>query len=265
LTTHHVTSVHRWDGQRFALDTDVLADETPVELALNNEVVTRLLATNDHLEMLCLGHFASEYGLDVAAGIITVDDGGGSSPRVNLSLPGQQPPPPRPGVVTSSCGACNASSLGDMMSIVSTPVRLLTGIDLEGVLHHLSTLSTRQPLFELTGGVHAAALLYLGEDDRLLICEDIGRHNAVDKVFGAHVRSPHANSVPSALLLSGRCGWDIVAKAARMGVPVVASIGAASQLAAQVARANGITLVTFGRKGGATVIGSVQGRFEAKD
>lgn len=264
MTAQHETTVHRWDGQRFALDTDVLADETPVELALNSEVVIRLLATNDHLELLCLGHFASEHGLDVAAGTITVDDGG-SSPRVNLSLPGQQPPTPRPGMVTSSCGACNASSLGDMMSIVSTPVRLETGIDLEGVLHHLSTLNSRQPLFELTGGVHAAALLYLGDEDRLLICEDIGRHNAVDKVFGAHVRSPHANSVPTALLLSGRCGWDIVAKAARMGVPVVASIGAASQLAAEVARVNGITLVTFGRKGGATVIGSVQGRFEAKD
>jgi len=109
--------------------------------------------------------------------------------------------------------------------------------------------------------MHAAGLL-LGEPGELLVREDIGRHNAVDKVYGFWSKSSHAK--PAALLLSGRCGWDIVAKAASMGTPVIASYGAASTLAAETARMANITLISFVRDGKAVVIGPVDGRFQRK-
>lgn len=244
----------------------MLADERPVQLLLNGEVVTTLLASNGHLEELCLGHFATEHGLSFESGRWTVEhDRIHDVERLNLLVDGQERLPQREGVVTSSCGACNADSLSDMLSIVAPPVLTKESIDLDRVLEQLTAMHLHQPLFEKTGGVHAAGLLFAGHDNTVFVREDIGRHNAVDKVFGSVMLEPKDMGHPVALLLSGRCGWDIVAKAARMGVPVVASIGAASQLAAEVARINGISLVTFGRTGTATVIGAIQGRFQAKD
>jgi len=83
--------------------------------------------------------------------------------------------------------------------------------------------------------------------------EDIGRHNAVDKVIGKSLDSGVSSS--HILLLSGRCGWDIVAKASRANIPVIASIGACSTLAADCARALGIKLYSFVKKSSHTIIG----------
>jgi FdhD protein len=109
--------------------------------------------------------------------------------------------------------------------------------------------------------MHAAGL-FIGNGTSLLVREDIGRHNAVDKVYGCWSRN--GSKPPLALLLSGRCGWDIVAKAASMGTSMIASFGAASSLAADAARWANITLVSFVRDGKAVVIGPVDGRFERK-
>jgi formate dehydrogenase accessory protein FdhD len=244
----------------------VLADERPIQLLLNGDLVTTLLASHSHLVELCLGHFATEHGLSLERGRWTVEHNRiNNVERLNLVVDGQEPLPRRQGVVTTSCGACNADSLSDLLSFVAPPVFTTDSIVLDRVLKQLTAMHLQQPLFEKTGGVHAAGLLFAGRDDAVFVREDIGRHNAVDKVFGSLLSEPEQIGHPVALLLSGRCGWDIVAKAARMGVPVVASIGAASQLAAEVARSNGISLVTFGRTGTATVIGAIQGRFQAKD
>jgi FdhD protein len=132
--------------------------------------------------------------------------------------------------------------------------------DVEQLINSLENMRSQQPGFEATGGMHAAGLM-LSEKSDLLIREDIGRHNAVDKVMGAWLESKEGGR-PVALLLSGRCGWDIVAKAARMNIPIIASIGAASSLAIGTARSSNMTLVSFAKAGRAVVIGPVQGRIQ---
>ena len=100
--------------------------------------------------------------------------------------------------------------------------------------------------------MHSACLLSI-DGSILSFAEDIGRHNAVDKVIGKSVAIGAPNQ--QILLLSGRCGWDIVAKASRAGVPVIASIGACSSLAADCARSLGIKIYSFVKPSSHTIIG----------
>ena len=211
----------------------------------------------------CIGHMATEYQLrpspDQARVVVEQNDDGFA---VNLITSVEVQPNWRPKIVTTSCGACDLDGLPDLVSLehrVNEPPEL---ISIETLMGHFADMRQRQSTFSKTGGVHAAGLLY--DDDSMSVMEDIGRHNAVDKVLGHHLSSP-VGRTPIALLLSGRCGWDIVAKAARMDIGVIASIGAASQLAADVARKANITLVTFVKDGKATLIGPVDGRFQGKD
>ena len=108
--------------------------------------------------------------------------------------------------------------------------------------------------------MHAAGLLDM--NGNTIVMEDIGRHNAVDKAYGAWYQQ--TNAPADVLLLSGRCGWDIVAKAATMGTPIIASFGAASSLAAETARASNMTLISFVKGNKAVIIGPVEGRFQRK-
>jgi FdhD protein len=135
-----------------------------------------------------------------------------------------------------------------------------TVYSIESLIRSLDDMRKHQPGFEKTGGMHAAGLFF-GEPHDLLVREDIGRHNAVDKVIGALLES-NTHPVPRALLLSGRCGWDIVSKAAKLDIPVIASIGAASTLAVKTARASNMTLVSFVKTDRAVVIGPVEGRIK---
>ena len=137
----------------------------------------------------------------------------------------------RADIVTTSCGACDrtTSRLTQRLSSVSPPEHLLAIGDITGALKRLRNINraSKPP------AASCAALLDFTENE-YIVREDIGRHNAVDKVYGAWCSS--RNHRPVALLLSGRCGWDIVAKAASMNTPVVASFGAASSLAIDTAR-----------------------------
>jgi len=257
--------VQRWDGAEFSLETDELADESIVQLALNGSVLSTVLATNRDLDALAVGHLACEHGPNIVGDIENVEcnlsDG---IHHVAVTTNNGLVIKPRPGLITTSCGACEASERTRLVHVVERVDDLPQTIDLAELLEAMPRLTEHQPLFSKTGGVHAAGLLYSFEAEDGLLREDIGRHNAVDKVVGAHLLSARYDR-PMVLTLSGRCGWDIVAKAARMNIPIIASIGAASHLAAETARACGITLVTFGRQGKGTVIGPVQGRFQGKD
>ena len=114
----------------------------------------------------------------------------------------------------------------------------------------MERMRRQQPTFEATGGTHAAAL-WDAEGSLLASHEDVGRHNAVDKVVGALLlaRAAGATAVPSVLTMSGRGGFEIVQKAARAGVPVVACVSAPTTLAVAVAQATGVTLCGFVRGG----------------
>jgi FdhD protein len=163
--------------------------------------------------------------------------------------------------VTSSCGACDQSNLASLIQQMPSVDSPEGTVNLDEIIQALYEMRTHQEGFKETGGMHAAGL-FIGNGTSLLVREDIGRHNAVDKVYGCWSRN--GSKPPLALLLSGRCGWDIVAKAASMGTSIIASFGAASSLAADAARWANITLVSFVRDGKAVVIGPVDGRFERK-
>lgn len=158
----------------------------------------------------------------------------------------------RHGLVSSACGVCGratlqaltASGIARVTDDVALPFPQLSGLG--------AVLRSNQPTFDLTGGLHAAARVDVDgtvQDVR----EDIGRHNAVDKLLGASVLDGHLPWSGQVLVLSGRASYELLQKAAVAQVPVVAAIGAPSTLAVEVADTFGITLVGFLRPDRANV------------
>lgn len=157
----------------------------------------------------------------------------------------------RHGTSTAACGLCGRDELHALLERCPPPPRDDVTTSLERLTRLLGRLRRHQPLFAATGGSHAAALA--DADDRLLaVREDVGRHNAVDAAVGAVTRR---DAWADVLLLSGRAGFELVAKAVAARVGVVGAVGAATDLATATADAAGITLVTFlGRDHGGTVL-----------
>lgn len=149
---------------------------------------------------------------------------------------------------TSSCGICGKASLELVRALVRHPVAEMAPLSRETIFS-LSEIARRaQTLFAHTGGVHASALF--DEQGRLLLVrEDVGRHNAMDKVIGHLVLADRIPASRTIVLLSGRASFELVQKALVAGIPVVAAIGAPSSLAVAVARDFGLTLIGFLRDG----------------
>ena len=148
---------------------------------------------------------------------------------------------------TSSCGVCGKSSIAAVQ--VNCPTALPKAPELSPAL--ITALPDRmraaQTVFKHTGGIHAAAL-FNAQGDLLLLREDVGRHNAVDKVIGAALASGMVT--PSGvegcvLLVSGRAGFELVQKCVVAGIPAMAAVGAPSSLSVQLARASGLLLIGF--------------------
>ena len=156
---------------------------------------------------------------------------------------------PEPRLITTSCGACNHPDLS-VDQLHGKPIQHIQQLTHKDVKRGLEKMRENMTLFERTGGCHGAALLAQNGDVQF-VSEDIGRHNAVDKTIGLAVLSGIHSFDTFTLLLSGRCGWDIVAKATRIGIPMIASVGAFSSAALELARENGISLYGFVRESGA--------------
>lgn len=150
---------------------------------------------------------------------------------------------------TSSCGVCGKTSIEALRTIA--PPLLADGAPTitAAVLHALPhALRASQPTFDATGGLHAAAL-FNPRGELLSLREDVGRHNAVDKVVGGLAFRGELPSSATVLLVSGRASFELVQKARMAGVPLLAAVGAPSSLAVELAREGGMTLVGFLRDG----------------
>jgi FdhD protein len=148
---------------------------------------------------------------------------------------------------TSSCGVCGKTSI-EALRVVTAPLPPRGAIDRE-VVHRLpAQLHDAQPAFRATGSVHGAAIFDLG-GTLLRAREDVGRHNAVDKVIGSFVRESATPLSESILAVSSRASFEIVQKAIMAGIPTVASVGGPSSLAIELAREFGVTLLGFVRDG----------------
>lgn len=148
---------------------------------------------------------------------------------------------------TSSCGVCGRTSV-DALRVATRPVAPRPPVSRDVIVRLPAMLRESQPAFAQTGGVHGAALLD-GEGTLLRVREDIGRHNAVDKVLGSFLREGALPPPGAILMVSSRGSFEIVQKAVVAGVGTVAFIGGPSSLAVDLAREFGVTLLGFVREG----------------
>ncbi|HXX49148.1 MAG TPA: formate dehydrogenase accessory sulfurtransferase FdhD [Myxococcota bacterium] len=235
---------------------DALVVEEPLEIRLDGEPLAVTMRTPGHDVELAAGFLVTEGVARDFAAVTSIAhcDAEGNTVLVR-SEPGSPwivPPPPRAFAATAACGLCGKATLESLRTrapaLHGDPARVEAA-----VLRALpERLRAAQPLFRDTGALHAAGLF---TQDGELLCarEDVGRHNAVDKVVGwaaLEGRLPLAGSI---LLVSGRIGFEIAQKALVAGIPILAAISGASSLAVELARENGQALVAFLRGEALTV------------
>ncbi len=233
-----------WDGQP-----DTLVTESPLEIRIEGTPIAVIMRTPGHDEDLVRGFAITEAIVSSPAEIGAVtpvpqdpdDNRWELRPTVPVD-PGQFS---RNFYATSSCGVCGKASIDAIRITGATPP---AGPELAAklILSLPDAMSVSQDAFSKTGGLHAAAL-FEPTGELLVAREDVGRHNAVDKVIGAIStdRWPLGELV---LLVSGRVSFEIVQKAAVAGIPVVAGVSAASSLAAELAEEMGMTVIGFLRQ-----------------
>ncbi len=248
-----VTLVREWkDGQvrRFQ---DYLAGEEPLEIRVGKHPLSVTMRTPGHDLELAAGFLFTE-GLirrreEIAA--IHYAEGGKETERGNvvevelaagasLDLARTQ----RNFFAASSCGICGKASIDSVRVRGVEPPNANLRLDPEVLCRLPDTLREAQAIFGRTGGLHAAGL-FDARGELVAQREDIGRHNAVDKIVGWALLEGSIPLSDSVLMVSGRGGFEIVQKAIVAGVPVVASVSAPSGLAVRLARELGLTLIGF--------------------
>jgi FdhD protein len=252
-------AIKRWTPAGWSTADDQVAAEEPLQLLLDGQPLSIVMRTPGHDLELALGllwaervitsraalagvRISAEAGekeatLKVEASLIEAN-------RVDVRLrAGDGRRPERSFLSSSACGICGATTV-DSLALDFEP--LPAGPDVNPAI--LPALAERlregQSVFEQTGGLHAAGLFETG-GRLLLLREDIGRHNAVDKVVGRRLLEGRLPASDTILAVSGRAGYEVVQKAVVAGIPLLVAVGAPSSLAILTARRFGLTLVGF--------------------
>jgi formate dehydrogenase accessory protein FdhD len=249
------TSAVRWDGGEWKEESEQIVEETPVAIAYNRIPHVVMMATPADLEDFALGFSLTEELIESADDLRHLDIAryskgveiqatvaercvAGISERTRR-LTGR-----------TGCGICGADSVDAVLKRIH-PVETGGTISVAAVQRALQALAANQPLNAASGAVHAAG--WAQQDGTLsLIREDVGRHNALDKLVGA---ATAARVVPSAgfVVVTSRASFEMVQKATVLGAPLLAAISGPTGLAVRVAREAGLTLVGFARQGRLTV------------
>ncbi|MEW9548060.1 formate dehydrogenase accessory sulfurtransferase FdhD [Nonomuraea sp. NPDC050783] len=232
---------------------DALAAEEPLEIRLGGVPLTVTMRTPGDDFDLAAGFLVSEGAVGSAADIATIRycagataDGRNTYNVLDVRLaPGVPAPEPRNFYTTSSCGVCGKASLEAVRTVArwsaaGDPVTLRP----DTVAGLPDRLRAAQRVFDRTGGLHAAGLFTAGGEP-LCVREDVGRHNAVDKLLGWALREGRLPLRGCVLMVSGRASFELVQKAVMGGVPVLAAVSAPSSLAAELAAEEGLTLIGF--------------------
>jgi FdhD protein len=245
--------VERYDGGLTGREPDALIVEEPLEIRLDGNLVATTMRTPGHDFELAAGLCFTD-GLLAGAPVVACrycsDCGSGAETEFNVvtvETGGRAPvPTPRLGTTTSSCGLCGSTSIAEIADRLEPVDSERFPLDVLATVP--DTLGGGQELFATTGGVHAAAAV--GPDGvPVVVREDIGRHNAVDKVVGRLLLDGAVPASGLALSVSGRASFEIVVKAWAAGFAAIAAVSAPSSLAVDAARAAGITLAGFVRDG----------------
>lgn len=245
------TQVTAWDDGSLQPHEDLLAAEEPLEIRIGHTPVTVTMRTPGHDLELAAGFLLTEGIIDSADQLVKIESvASASSAKRNIvqaQLLNTDFAPEeiqRNFFAASSCGICGKASIEAVRRRgLSAPNRNFH-VPPEVLCRLPGTLRAQQQVFDRTGGLHAAAL-FDEQGNLLVLREDIGRHNAVDKLVGWALlehRLPLGNML---MLVSGRGGFEIVQKALAAGVPFVASVSAPSSLAVKLAREMSLTLVGF--------------------
>jgi FdhD protein len=251
--------IRRWVAGRWTESPDMVVTEEPLQLLLDGEALSVVMRTPGHDIELCLGLMFAE-GIVRAAEDVRVirvsAEAGENEPavavesvlvesnQVDVHLAGKARRRPERSMLSSSaCGVCGTVLIEDLRRdlavLPSGPTvdpALLPGL--------VERLRSGQGVFDRTGGLHAAGLFSPG-GDLVSLREDVGRHNAVDKVVGRALMDRRLPAGDSILVVSGRAGYEIVQKSIAAGIPVLAAVGAPSSLAVALAREFNQTLVGF--------------------
>lgn len=148
---------------------------------------------------------------------------------------------------SSSCGVCGKTSIEALQTGIEPLSKKKIPVFPAEIIHRLpETLRAQQNIFELTGGLHAAAL-FNSQGEMISLREDVGRHNAVDKLIGEQFLAGNTPLGDKLILVSGRAGFELVQKSLMAGIPILAAVGAPSSLAAELARQYQMTLLGFVR------------------
>ena len=251
--------IRKWDAGRWSEVPDAVVTEEPLQLMLDGEPLSVVMRTPGQDIELALGLMyaegiarsldairkirisaesdETESAIDIEASIV-------ESNQVDIHL-AQAPrrKPERSMLASSACGVCGAVLIEDLRrDLAALPAGPRVSASLLPKL--VERLRTGQGVFERTGGLHAAGL-FTADGESICTREDIGRHNAVDKVAGRMLLDGRLPANESILGVSGRAGYEIVQKSITAGIPVLAAVGAPSSLAVALAREFGQTLVGF--------------------
>ncbi|WP_175412538.1 formate dehydrogenase accessory sulfurtransferase FdhD [Streptomyces sp. TRM64462] len=250
--------------------TDTLVAEEPLEIRLRGKPLAITMRTPGDDFALAAGFLVSEGVVSRAEDVSNIvycagatQDGSNTYNIVDVHLAPGVPLPDitleRNVYTTSSCGLCGKASLDAVRTTARWPIADTPPVRVTpGLLTALpDRLRAAQRVFDRTGGLHAAGL-FLPEGELLDVREDVGRHNAVDKLIGRALRSDRLPLSRTVLLVSGRASFELAQKAVMAGIPVLAAVSAPSSLAVDLAVETGLTLIGFLRGGSMNVYAGEQ-------
>ncbi|MGH7781489.1 MAG: formate dehydrogenase accessory sulfurtransferase FdhD [Candidatus Binataceae bacterium] len=246
----------RWRGGAFAPSSDSLAAEEPLEIRLAGRRFTLTMRTPGHDGELVTGFLFAEGFVACALEVGEIRRVRGRRGKaednivdVVMNVPAEalRTRLKRNFAITSSCGICGKTSIESITRRIAPPAGAAR-VAPPTILGLAAVMRSEQTVFAATGGLHAAALFDLSGKIRVLR-EDVGRHNAVDKVVGWALGAGLVPLSANILMVSGRLSFELVQKATAAGVPIVAAVSAPSSLAVELADAVGTTIVGFLREG----------------
>jgi FdhD protein len=242
--------IQKVEGDSSVSFQDLLAVEEPLEIGLGDKTISLTMRTPGHDPELAVGFLFTEGIIQGGHQIRDVQASKNSitvllNPDVEIDFERLQ----RNFYTTSSCGVCGKASI-EALRMQGCPVlpRSLAAVE-AAVIHRLPQAQRdEQAVFERTGGLHAAALFDF-QGNLILLREDVGRHNAVDKLIGAEMLAGRIPLYDKLLLVSGRASFELAQKALMAGIPILAAVGAPSSLAVETAHRFNMTLLGFVRDG----------------